>query len=594
MIRKVIILSIGFFFALTALGKESADTIANQLYREYYRLLDTDQKEEFYRVSRQLQQVQRERGMLNEYYTTRQNEILYDTKHGEIYKAITKANDMKEDMQADGVNMYDYVYLSLGELFESRGNYRMSMHYYEEALKSVPANDTVRLSHVYAKIVSVNIANYPQKAWEWNERLASIQMPQDDLYIVYLVMKGQICFFLGDKEKFFEAKREYDEVLKYIKSGYNYGKYVLSVMEKAFFGKYDEALNMLERDSQDYDAVQRCDIRRKIYEMMGLYEMALQEENKRRDIRDSLTNELLFKNINEANSAAGINALREKAAKEQNMWLTTIILLLFIAVGRIISHYTSHRRYQKALLKQNEELEIALDEAKESDRMKNIFIKHVSNEIRPPLNVITGYAQIIAQPDFEEGMYNSEMIIKTIEQNTVAITDIVNELLEMSQEESKKRYRLDDEIAVNDFCRGIMKDLETKNDKNLTLSFKTSLPNDFTMLSNQDGIERILQQVLENALKFTEQGEVELSVYKDNDDSNMYFAVTDTGIGIPKEQQEQVFKHFYKVDSFKQGLGVGLSTSRKTAVRLGGSLVIDKEYTNGTRMILSIPIAIKD
>ena len=590
MIRKVIILSIGFIFVVTAWASENADTATNDLYREFYRLIDSDRKEDFYKVSQELQKIQKERGKLNEYYTIRQNEILYDTEHGEVYTAITKANEMKEDMKADGVNMYDYVYLSLGNLFESRGNYRMSMHYYEEALKSVSPDDTTRMSHVYGQIVSTNIANHPQKAWEWNERLASLVSPNQDYYIVYLTMKGQICFFMGEKEKFLENKHEYDKFLKRLKTGYNYGKYVMSIMENAFLGNYDKALEMLERDSQDYDAVKRCDIRMRIYEMMGLNELALIEANKRRDIRDSLTNELIFKNINEANSAAGINKLNEKAEKEHDMWLATVILLLFIAIGRIISHYISHQRYQKVLLKQKGELEIALDEAKESERMKNIFIKHVSNEIRSPLNTITGYAQIISQPGFEEDEQDCEKMLQIIEQNTIAITNIVNDLLEMSQEESKKLYRKDDEIIVNDFCRHIMKDMEEKNDKHLTLSFNTSLPDDFIIQSNQDGIESVLQQILENALKFTEQGKVELSVYKGDDDNSMHFTVTDTGVGIPKEHQEHVFERFYKIDSFKQGLGVGLSTSRKIAIRLGGSLVIDKNYDNGTRMIFTVPL----
>ena len=68
--------------------------------------------------------------------------------------------------------------------------------------------------------------------------------------------------------------------------------------------------------------------------------------------------------------------------------------------------------------------------------------------------------------------------------------------------------------------------------------------------------------------------------------------MSDTGCGIPREYHDQVFEEFYKLDSFKQGLGVGLPMSRKIAIRLGGSLVIDRNYYGGTRMVLKIPIGL--
>ena len=592
MIRKIFILAFGLFLALTIVAKEEVDSAFINLNHRYYHLFDTDSTEEFYKVSAQLLQHYQDKGDFDGYYSIRQNEIMYDANHGESYKAIKRANDMLEEMKDDEIKRYDVVYLTLGNIFETRGNYRMALHYYQESLENTSPVDSSGLANIYAQLVSINITRNIEKAWEWNERLASVISHDAPSYKIPLALKGQIYFFNGEKEKFFENQRELETFVEKHPQAkiISYGNHVLNIMENALLGKYDEALQLLKQESQDYDGIRRYDIRIRIFEMMGHDDWALEETNKRRDLRDSLNNDLLFNNINEINASAGIVKFNEQTVKERERWLGTVVVLLFAALGLTFSRYFSRRRYQKEIEKQKEQLEIALDEVKESERMKNVFIQHISHEIRTPLNVITGYAQIITNPAFELEADERNKMLQAIERNTVAITDIVNDLLEVSQEESKEHYRRDDSIVVNDLCRPIMAEMEGRNKGRLKFNFQSSVSDDFTIQSNRNGIERILQQLLSNALKFTEQGQVELRVYRNTDDKNLYFTVTDTGVGIPVEQHEQVFEHFYKLNSFKQGLGIGLSMSRKIAILLGGNLTIDKEYTGGTRMILTIPV----
>ena len=591
MIRKILVLTVGLFFAFVA-GAREADSAFIELNRHYYRLFDTDSIEEFYKVSTQILQHYRKMGELDNYYLMLQNEIMYDASHGESYKAIKKANDMLEEMKESKVKRYDIVYLALGNIFETRGNYRMALHYYQKSLDNTNPVDTFGLINIYSQLVSVNVTRDTEKAWKWNERFGSLVGNNMLPYKLYLSLKGEIYFFRGEKEKFLENQRELQSFLEEKPRAqiYTHGNHGLKVMEDAFLGKYDEALRLLDQESQDYDGIRQYDIRIRIYEMMGHLDWALQETNKRRDLRDSLNNDLLFSNINEVNAAAGITKLNEQAAEERELWLGTVIILLFVALGLSLSRYFSRQHYQKKIIRQNEQLEIALDEAKESERMKNAFIQHISHEIRTPLNVITGYAQVITNPAFELGTAERDNMLQAIGRNTVAITDIVNDLLEISQEESKERYRRDDLIVVNAFCRHIMHEMEMKNSCHLNLCFQSSVHDGLVIKSNQVGIERILQHLLGNALKFTEQGQVELAVRENTDEGNICFTVTDTGVGIPEDRYEQVFEHFYKVDSFKQGLGIGLSMSRKIAILLGGTLVIDKNYHEGTRMVLTLPV----
>lgn len=564
------------------------DSAYMALYHHYYQLFSTDSTELFYEISKQLQQEYIAKDNILSYYKIRQNEIFYEAAHGETYEAIKKANDLLEDMENSKTKNYELPYMSLGYIFEQLGCYRIAVHYYQEALNNISPIDSTGLAHLYSQLGSINLTRNPDLALQWANRLSGIISHDSLYYKSYLTLKGQIYFFNGEKDEFLKTKHEFDEFSKRSSALDHSGEHILSIMENAFAGKYNEALRLLDREMQDYDDIRRCDIRIHIFEMMGHIDWAVKETNRRRDLRDSLSNDLLFTSLNEINTTIGLAKLNEETSKERELWLSRVIVLLFIAIGMISSRYISNRRYRKEIEKQNKQLEIAIEEAKTSERMKDIFIKHISHEIRTPLNIITGYIQVVTNPDFELKKEERNKIVQAIGRNSVTMTDIVNDLLELSHE-NKGRYTKEDQIAVNDLCRHIMEEVEEKNKGRLKLCFQTSLSDDFTIQSNQGGVERILQQLLNNALKFTEQGQIELSAYESTTDNSLCLAVTDTGIGIPEEQHEQVFENFYKVDAFKQGLGIGLSMSRKIATLLGGTLTIDKDYHSGTRIVLIIP-----
>ena len=264
--------------------------------------------------------------------------------------------------------------------------------------------------------------------------------------------------------------------------------------------------------------------------------------------------------------------------------------MVVAALGLVISRNLMRRRYQKKLMKQNKELEIALSRAEESDRMKDSFIKHVSHEIRTPLNIITGYAQIINNPDYDLTEEERSRMLSDISKNTQMISYIVNELLEVAEDESKQHYSKDDIIAVNEFCRRLIGQAEMKNKGRLSLEFISELDDDYTVHSNLRAIEKVLEQLLDNAMKFTDTGYVELKVHDSPDHGVVRFIVQDSGIGISEENQHRIFDRFFKEDVFKQGFGLGLTMSLKMAILLGGSLSLDREYKAGARFILTIPV----
>ena len=111
-----------------------------------------------------------------------------------------------------------------------------------------------------------------------------------------------------------------------------------------------------------------------------------------------------------------------------------------------------------------------------------------------------------------------------------------------------------------------------------------------TRRSNSERISQVLNNLAHNAAKFTTRGSIRIAYSVLEAEKKIEISVTDTGTGIPKDQQEAVFERFYKMNSFTQGTGLGLPICRSIAEKLGGSLRIDTSYTEGCRMILTLPL----
>ena len=110
-----------------------------------------------------------------------------------------------------------------------------------------------------------------------------------------------------------------------------------------------------------------------------------------------------------------------------------------------------------------------------------------------------------------------------------------------------------------------------------------------TLAANAKGLCRLLACLMNNAVKFTAQGSVELACYRDEATGRFCFSVTDTGRGIPEGEEEKIFENFYKVDDYVPGVGLGLSLARRIAQRLPASLALDRSYTaQGSRFVLTL------
>ena len=589
--RKLIICLTFILCPAFALGTEQEDSVFDKLYERYYQLYQDTDATAFYDISRQMMDYYQKQGNTQSYYKVMLNEVLYDSEHGQSYRAIKKAGELLEIMKQKGDKHYYYiVYSALGSLYETRGNYRLANSYFTDALNNCEPKDTNALMSIYSRLAELKADREPKKAWEYNEKFGALSKNSPQYYKMYLVFKANICLYLNDKQQFLKTYAEFQDYCKQHADLLVFGNTLMSVVYDTFQGNYDKALNTLDASTSDFTELERCELRIKLYRMMGEEEKALEEVNRRRDLHDSLNSNMLFESINEINTEMGINRLNEQATKERERWLAAVIVLLAVALGLIIWRHLTRRRYQARLVKKNKELEIALDHAQESDRMKTAFIEHVSHEIRTPLNVITGFVQIISNSAYELDDEERDQMMNDISKNTMEITNIVNELLEMAQDESIAHYECNDDVRLNQLCQSVINQTTLLSDGRIEVTFNSQLNNQYVLRTNRQALNKILSQLLKNAVKFTEKGMVELKIRERIANGGIEFSITDTGVGIAEEHQEKIFERFYKVDPFKQGLGLGLTMSRRIAELLGGTLDIDKEYKKGARFVLVLPI----
>ena len=335
------------------------------------------------------------------------------------------------------------------------------------------------------------------------------------------------------------------------------------------------------------------------YQKSGRHEKALMTAQR---IAESIDSVEEYERKHNAAELAIIYETREKEAKiaeqeramtQQRILAVSIAMLLIIIFLMI---FTYHRyRSSKRLAEKNQELEqknkeltIANARANESSQMKTNFIRQISHEIRTPLNILNGFAQVITGKDVELGAEEKQDIQQRIKENSMRITELVNKMLELSEASSQTIIERTDETTTKIIADQAIENsgiLHTDHIKfDLQLQEGTE---EFHLLTNQRYATRALVLLLDNAKKFTKEGEVRLIISQKP--SEVAFTVEDTGIGVPAKQAEHIFEAFVQLDEYYEGTGIGLSVARSIVRRLGGDIVLDTTYQEGARFVMTLP-----
>ena len=245
----------------------------------------------------------------------------------------------------------------------------------------------------------------------------------------------------------------------------------------------------------------------------------------------------------------------------------------------------------------NEELEHATKLVQDADRQKTAFIQNVTHQIRTPLNIIMGFAQILGKEN-EDQLIEEEVksLTSTMTHNSRLLSRIVLMLFDSSDSGTTKEKieaAKHESVPCNDVAREAVSYIKVYY-PNLYIYFLSEVGDDFCIETNRFFLMLSLRELLYNAAKYSDQQNISLRIThsrlsKGHAGGSVQFIVEDTGKGIAPEDRESIFKFFTKVDDLSQGLGLGLPLSKRHAQNLGGDLTLDTDYQQGCRFILEIP-----
>lgn len=230
---------------------------------------------------------------------------------------------------------------------------------------------------------------------------------------------------------------------------------------------------------------------------------------------------------------------------------------------------------------------------RQADQMRARFLSHVSHEFRTPVNSVLALTHLLLQRVDGDLTSEQEKQVSYIRDAAQQLADMVNDLLDLAKVDAGKTEVRITEINVAQFLRAIralMRPLAAQ--ENVALLFEE--PEFDLFIDTDEGkLAQIIRNLISNALKFTPQGEVRVNAQLSGGGSTVQFSVKDSGIGIAKEHQEQIFQEFAQIDSPLQrrvkGTGLGLPLSRRLANLLGGSLTVSSEVGLGSTFTLTLP-----
>ena len=241
-----------------------------------------------------------------------------------------------------------------------------------------------------------------------------------------------------------------------------------------------------------------------------------------------------------------------------------------------------------------EDLKVALGKAQESDSLKSAFLANMSHEIRTPMNGIFGFAGLLKEP----GLTGEEQqeYISLIEKGGERMLNIINNIVSISKIESGQMEINIQESNINEQIQYIYTFFKPQiEEKGMQFLFRDFLPSNKAILkTDQEKFYAILTNLVNNAVKYTEKGFIEIGYYKR--DNYLEFYVKDTGLGIPRDRQNAIFERFIQADiSDKmalQGAGLGLSISKAYIEMLGGRIWVDSEEGVGSTFYFTLPYQI--
>lgn len=427
-------------------------------------------------------------------------------------------------------------------------------------------------------------------------------------YVANLKFFRLASLFMQDREDEFYAQladlrksvQEGDE----LKEGY---ENMVHVYEELMAQNYVTALGFAQRISEKDHRLEAEEL---IYLRSGDYKNAHQVSLLIRDYNDSIKSQIEASDLDEIHARLNTNELEKNAIRLQNenthlIYIGSLVLLVLVLIYTVVHTRTRKRALKKlsesnaALIEaqENERLALAstenalrraqsaLAKAEHADKMKREFISNVSHEIRTPLNAISGFTQLLLDPDLEIPREDKVVCNNQIQENTEKLTKLVNNILEISTLDTSPDTA--DKNLVD--CMALLEGIKAHYCELKSINISMPAGRSITLHSDAERIRSILNKLMDNCIKFASEGTVTVGISLDENPGYVTIFVADQGPGIPSSMEFSIFERFKKVDEFSPGLGLGLSIAKTQAESLAGILKLDTKYQGGSRFVLILP-----
>ena len=332
-----------------------------------------------------------------------------------------------------------------------------------------------------------------------------------------------------------------------------------------------------------------------LYEKMGDYKNALKAVRTTNNIRFNERVEEAQSSLAEMQTLFEVGRLEfEKSRLTGRIRFIALLaggILVLLLIGWSVYQYVMVRQLKqirRQLTDANEEITRQSRRAMESEKMKTAFINSMCHEIRTPLNAINGFSDLLLEGDHDHDTRRE--FREQIWASTTALTTLLENMLELSRLVSSEEPLPLAETDLGLLCAERLQiQRELSQNPSVEYVLKGGGRGTCVIPTNETYMTRVIDNLLQNAAKFTAAGSVTVCCDKDDRTRKLRIRVTATGIGIAPDKQEWVFDRFTKVDSFKPGSGIGLYLCRLIVTRLGGAIRVCPDYRAGCCIEITLP-----
>lgn len=526
--------------------------------------------------------------------------IMYSLGKMNISSAYHIAQGLKADIMSGPYAEEGQYFISnmMGHVYNTCGNIPGAEAEFLKSAEQIKGTsfEVDGLAFIYLAIAHVHLNNSLKQTLHW------LDVTEEELeknkgswnYYRCLADVYAIRAIVRFKQKNFDAfrqciaKMDEAEKMNKVPSGdlfTPYARIYQTLLEKGSTQALAEA-DSLNNLKEQY--LLKCDI----YRYIGADDKAFLTQRELMHKRDSITGVMIAENIDRVEEEMELMRRSHKMGRLMNYVLVGAMVLLILAIILLHRNILIRRKFSKRLIAKNEELRAAYKHVAAADEMKTEFIRNVSHEIRTPLNIINGFTQVLADQGSDMGDTERKAISNTIGNSTRQITSLVNKMLALANDSTKDLLSEVDMTDGLEICQKAIADMPDVDPNRIKVSLDDQTGGDKMLYTHGDSLLQMLGNILENSVKFTEEGHIILKVRteKEKNRKMMFFTVEDTGCGIPSDKVGTIFQRWVKADEFKEGLGLGLAYCWETAQKLGGSLRLVETSEKGTTFELGLPV----